>query len=48
MEKEEMIPLTKEEKLIFRNDKFCHICKKQLSNYNDDKKYYKVQHHIHY
>ena len=37
------------ERKIYRKQKFCHICTKKFSNYNDnDKKHYKVQDHFHY
>ena len=40
-EKKEMIPLTKEEKKIHREQKVCYICKKGFSTDDDDnKKYY--------
>ena len=44
-----MIPLTKEEKKIHREQKVCYICKKGFSTDDDDnKKYYKVRDHCHY
>ena len=46
-EKKEMIPLTKEEKKIHREQKVCHICKNGF-NTHDDKKYFKVKDHCHY
>ena len=49
MKKKEMIPLTKEEKKIHREQKVCYICKKAFGTDNDDnKKYYKVRDHCHY
>ena len=36
-ERKEMIPLTKEEKKIHREQKICYICKKGFST-DDDKK----------
>ena len=48
-EKKEMIPLTKEEKKVHREQKLCYICKKGFSADDDDnKKYYKVRDHCHY
>ena len=44
-----MIPLTKEEKKIHREQKVCYICKKGFSTDDDDnKKYYKVRDYCHY
>ena len=43
-----MIPLTKEEKKIHREQKNCYICKKRFSTHNDNKKYYKVRDHCHF
>ena len=36
-EKKEMIPLTKEEKKMYREQNVCHICKKELGT-DDGKK----------
>ena len=47
-EKEEMIPLTEEEKKIRREKKVCYICKKGFSTDDDNKKYHKVRDHCHY
>ena len=48
-EKKEMIPLTKEEKKIHRQQKVCYICKKGFStDHDDNKKYHKVKDHCHY
>ena len=48
-EKEEMIPLTKEEKKIHHKQKVHYICKKGFSTDDDDnKKYYKVRDHCHF
>ena len=45
----EMMPLTKEEKEIYREQKVCYIYKKGFSTDDDDnKKYYKVRDHCHY
>ena len=44
----EMIPLTKEEKEIYRKQKVCYIRKKGFSNNDDNKKYHKVRDHSHY
>ena len=46
--KKEMISLTKEEKKIHREQKFCYICQKRFSTNNDNKKYFKVRDHCHY
>ena len=43
-----MIPLTKEEKKIHREQKVCYICKKGFSNDDGNKKYYKARDHCHY
>ena len=43
-----MIPLTKEEKKIHREQKVCYICKKGFSTDDNNKKYYKVRDHCHY
>ena len=43
-----MIPLTKEEKKIHREQKVCYICKKGLSTDDGNKKYFKVRDHCHY
>ena len=42
-----MIPLTKEENQIHREQKVCYICKKGSSTDNN-KKYFKVKDHCHY
>ena len=47
-EKKAMIPLTKEEKKIHREQKVCFICKKGLSTDDNYKKYQKVRDHCHY
>ena len=47
-EKKEMIPLTDEEKESYENQKICHICEKEFSTDNKDKKYHKVRDHCHY
>ena len=47
MKKQEMIPLTKEEKEIHPEQKVCYICKKGFST-DDNKKYHKVKDHCHY
>ena len=46
--KKEMIPLTKEEKRIRREQKVCYICKKRFSTADDNKRYYKVRDYCHY
>ena len=43
-----MIPLTKEEKKIHREQKVCYICQKGFSTDDDNKKYFKVKYHDHY
>ena len=47
-EKEEMIPLTKEEEKMHRKKKVCYISKKGFSTDDDNKKYHKVKDHCHY
>ena len=47
-EKKEMIPLTDEEKESYENQKICHICEKEFSTDNKDKKNHKVRDHCHY
>ena len=49
-EKKDMIPLTKEEKEDYNNQKVCYICKKELITSDDDNnnKHYKVRDHCHY
>ena len=47
-EKKEMIPLTKEEKKIHNEKKFCFICKKRFSTDYKNKKYHKAKDHYHY
>ena len=47
--KKQIIPLTKKEKKIQREQKVCYICKKGFSTNDDDnKKYFKVRNHCHY
>ena len=50
MKKKEMIPLTKEEKKIHREQKVCYICKKKKRFSTDDnnKKFHNVRYHCHY
>ena len=43
-----MIPLTKEEKKIHRQQKKCYICKKRFSADDNYKKYHKVKDHCNY
>ena len=43
-----MIPLTIEEYKSYHQQKVCHVCKKEFSTDNNDKKYYKVRDHCHY
>ena len=48
-EKQEMIPLTNDEKKIHCKQKVCYICKKGFSNDDDDnKKYFKIRDYCHY
>ena len=46
--KKKMIPLSDEEKESYKNQKVCHICEKEFSTDNKDKKYHKVRDHCHY
>ena len=43
-----MIPLTKEEKKIRREQRVCYTCKKGFSTDDDNKKKHKVRDHCHY
>ena len=45
-EKKKVIPLTKEEKLNYNDQKVCYICKKEFDTI--DKKHHKVRDHCHY
>ena len=47
-EKKEMIPLTKEEKKIHREQKVCRICKKRSCTDDGNKKSFKVRDYCHY
>ena len=54
-EKKKIIPLTKEEKISYNDQKVCYICKKELdtidttkSSFLERKKNYKVRDHCHY
>ena len=47
-DKNEMIPLTKEEKKMHNKQKVCYICKERFSSDDDNKKYHKVRDHCHY
>ena len=47
-EKTEMIPLTKKERKMHHKQKVCHICKKEFSTDDNNKKYSKVKDHCHY
>ena len=47
-ETKEMIPLTKEEKKIYRKQKKCYICKKIFCTNDSNKEYFKVKDHCHY
>ena len=46
-EKKEMLPLTNEERILYRQEKVCYICKKGFSTDDDDKKYQKIRDHCH-
>ena len=46
-EKKDMIPLTKEEKEDYNNQKVCYICKKEFITSNSNHKHYKVRDHCH-
>ena len=41
--KKEMIPLTDEEKESYENQKICHVCEKEFSTDNKDKKIIKSE-----
>ena len=43
-----VIPLTKEENKIHREQKVCYICKKGFSTDDDNKKYFKVRDHCYF
>ena len=45
-EKKKIIPLTKEEKISYNDQKVCYICKKEFDTI--DKKHHKVRDHCHY
>ena len=45
-EKKKIIPLTKEEKINYNDQKVCYICKKEFDTV--DKKHHKVRDHCHY
>ena len=47
-EKKNMIPLTKEEKEDYNNQKVCYICKKEFITSDNNNKHYKVRDHCHY
>ena len=47
-EMKEMIPLTKKEEKKYSKQKFCHICKKEFSSDDSNKKYHDVKDHCHY
>ena len=47
-EKKDMIPLTKEEKEDYNNQKVCYICKKEFITSDNNNKHYKVKDHCHY
>ena len=43
-----MLPLTKEERKIYRKQKVCYICKREFGTDDNNKKYHKVKDHCHY
>ena len=47
-EKKEIIPLTKEEKNRYNQQRVCYICKKLFSTDDNNKKYHKVKDRYHY
>ena len=47
-EKKKIIPLTNEERKTHRWQKECHICKKEFSTDDNNKKNHKVKDHCHY
>ena len=47
-EKKEMIPLTKEEKKIHREQKVCYIGRKTFSTNDDNRTDFKLRDHWHY
>ena len=47
-EKKEIIPLTKEEKNRYNQQRVCYICKKIFSTDDNNKKYHKVKDRYHY
>ena len=46
MKKKKIIPLTKEEKITYNDQKVCYICKKEFDTI--DKEHHKVRDHCHY
>ena len=46
--KKEMMPLTNEEKKLYRKQKVFYICKKWFSTDDDNKKYHVVRDHCYY
>ena len=46
-EKKEMLPLANEERILYRQQKVCYICKKGFSANDDNKKYQKIRDHCH-
>ena len=42
-----MIPLTNDGNKSYLEQKVCHICRKEFSTDNDNKKYHKVHNHYH-
>ena len=42
-----MLPLANEERILYRQQKVCYICKKGFSANDDNKKYQKIRDHCH-
>ena len=44
-----MLPLTEKEKTSYKEQQFCHICKKEFNDeFNGNENYCKVRDHCHY
>ena len=48
LKKKEMIPLTKEENKMHREERVCYICIKGFSSDDGNKKYFKLRDHCHF
>ena len=46
-EKKEMLPLANEERILYRQQKVCYICKNGFSANDDNKTYQKIRDHCH-